>query len=54
MVHSPKIPYSKKNPKPLLFILFIIPISLLHGLSLQNKKSPFTGEFLSDQHPDLN
>ena len=46
MVRSTKIRYSKKIPKPWLFILYIVPISLFHGSSLQNKKSPFTGDFL--------
>ncbi len=46
MVDFPKIPYFKKNLKTIAFVLSIIPVSLFHGLSLQNKKSPFRGDFL--------
>jgi hypothetical protein len=54
MIHSPKIPLNTllpKIPPPLLFVLYIIPIGLFPGLSLQNKKSPFAGDFLSTGIP---
>jgi hypothetical protein len=57
MVHFPKIPLNtllQKIPPPLLFVLYIIPIipiDLFPGLSLQNKKSPFAGDFLSTGIP---